>query len=105
MEQATSTEVSPDPRQDKVDRLIERAANMMKSQFENERRAKSDHDWFKPMSQTIGLLEESNIEKAQILMKKYQERLESNKASYPKLRWPDLRLVVSEHQQEWGNFD
>jgi hypothetical protein len=50
-------------------------------------------------------LEESNIEKAQILMKKYQERLESNKASYPELRWPDLRQVISEHQQEWGKFD
>jgi hypothetical protein len=95
------------PRQDKVDRLIERAASMLKSQFENEpsASAKSDHNWFQPLSQTIGQLEESNIEKAQILMKKYQERLESNKASYPELKWPDLRLVISEHQQEWGNFD
>jgi hypothetical protein len=95
------------PRQDKVDRLIERAASMLKSQFENEpsASAKSDHNWFQPLSQTIGQLEESNIEKAQILMKKYQERLESNKASYPELRWPDLRQVISEHQQEWGKFD
>jgi len=82
------------------------AFRMMKSYVACERMGDKQNliEWSKPLNQTKSHMEESNIEKAQILMKEYQRHLKKNKELYPELRWPDLRLTISDHQQEWGNL-
>lgn len=80
------------------------ALGMLRTFVAHEREG-SELDWTKPLYQTIGHMEEASAESAQILMKKYQERLVTNNAIYPELRWPDLRLTIAEHMSEWGNAE
>jgi len=84
------------PQEDSAKQLVEEVHNRMKGyvQWVKGGQRKNVVNWS---------TEEYNIEKAQLLMKRYQKRLKMNKAIYPELMWEDLRLTLSDHQQEWGN--
>lgn len=86
------------PPEEKAQQLVRSVHGFMKSYVEQGRML----DWSKPLYRNM---QEASIDKAQLLMKRYQKRLKMNKEIYPELMWEDLRLTLSDHQQEWGVFD